>query len=435
MAHAQGGMSRHRGEEEDDSLDCRGQGELVKMRQMSKKRIFLLTTFRLCDNNGYTSTQIHNFFRRNGHGMVETAEAADCIVISTCGFDQERENLSRHIIDQYIENFSQNKLIIICGCLTKIHPHLFEQTDVITIGPKELHKFNEIFQPVVPIEDVSGGKLNDRFIDSGYGILDAYYLQICQGCVNNCAYCAIKKAKGYVTSKPLNNVIQELEQALKDGFSRIMLLGDDCGSYGVDLGIDFSDLLNELVHFHAGISINYVEPGRFLHLYPKLQRSALERIEFVNIPIQSASDRIISLMGRHYAAEDIFRVVREMKRNYPGIYLETHMIYGFPTESREEFDSSFRAAEYFDSVIYFYYTDRKDVRSSLLDGKISEAELSDRTQAILDDPRFHINCDNATPPVIMLGYDQQTPHDIFKSIKSSMGAISATHFPNGEVCV
>jgi MiaB/RimO family radical SAM methylthiotransferase len=398
------------------------------------KRIFLLTTFRLCDNNGYMSTQINNFFCNNGFRMVETPYEADYIVISTCGFDQERENASRRIIKQYIDRFSKHKFIIICGCLTKINPNLFDQTSVITIGPKDLHRFNEIFQIKIGIEDVSGGRLNDRFIDRNYGIFDAYYLQICQGCMNNCSYCVIKKAKGYVTSQPLNKVIDELERAIKAGFSRIMLLGDDCGSYGVDLGIDFSDLLNELVHFDAGISINYVEPGRFLHLYPKLQKSTLERIEFINIPVQSASNRIIKLMGRNYEVEDVLRLVREMRRNYPGIYLETHMMYGFPTESREEFESSFSTSEYFDSVIYFYYTDRKNVGSSFLKGKISRSEIDYRTKAILNHPRFHLNSDSATPPVIMLGYDLQTPHDIFKSIEGSMEAISGTDAPKEGVC-
>lgn len=391
------------------------------------KKIFLLTTFKLCDNNGYSTTQIDNFFRCNGFRMVETPDAADCIVISTCGFDQERENVSRHILEQYIERFAGQKLVIICGCLTKINPSLFEHETVVAIGPKELQRFNEIFQPKIKIEDISGGKLNDRFIDRNYGIFDAFYLQICQGCVNNCSYCAIKKAKGYVTSKPLTNIMCELSQAIEDGFDRVMLLGDDCGSYGVDLGIDFSDLLNELVHFNLGISINYIEPGRFLSLYPKLQAKALERIQFINIPIQSTSNRIIKLMGRHYDVDDVLRLMSEMKRNYPGIYLETHMMYGFPTESREEFEGSFRAAEYFDSVIYFYYTDRKNVRSSLLEGKIAKAEIDCRTEAILNHSRFRLDRDNAAPPMIMLGYDLQSPQQIFQSIAGSIGFTSENH--------
>ncbi|NWF73939.1 MAG: radical SAM protein [Nitrospirae bacterium] len=432
MGDAQGRMPRHRGEEERDRLD-RDRG-FFKMLCKPRKRIFLLTTFRLCDNNGYTSTQIHNFFCSNGFRMVETPDEADYIVISTCGFDQERENASRSVIEQYIDRFSKYKLIVICGCLTKINPKLFDQANVITIGPKELHRFNQIFQADIRIEDVSGGKLNDRFIDRDYGIFDAYYLQICQGCVNSCTYCAIKKAKGHVTSKPLHIIIHELEQAINDGFTRIMLLGDDCGSYGVDLGFDFSDLLNELANFKVGISINYVEPGRFLYLYPKLKRSTFERIEFINIPVQSTSNRIIRLMGRHYEVDNVFRLVREMRQQSPDIFLETHMMYGFPTETREEFEASFRAAEYFDSVIYFYYTDRKNVRSSLLDGKISGAEINHRTQAILNHPRFRLNRDSAIPPMIMLGYDIQAPQDIFKSIEGSIGSSSEIDVPKEGVC-
>ncbi len=389
------------------------------MPHSSIRKVFLLTTFKLCDNNGYSTTQIYNFFRYNGFEVVESPNDADCIVISTCGFDQERENTSRTILDQYVEKFAEQKLVIVCGCLTKINPDLLEGRRIVAIGPKELQRFNEIFQPEIKIEDISGGKLSDRFLDRNYGLFNAYYLQICQGCVNNCSYCAIKKAKGNVTSKPLNRIVRELERAIRDGFRRIMLLGDDCGSYGVDLGIDFSVLLNELAGFDVGISINYIEPGRFLSLYPKLQANALEQIQFVNIPIQSTSNRIISLMGRHYDVEEIFRIMLEMKRNYPGMYLETHMIYGFPTESREEFEGSFQAAEYFDSVIYFYYTDRKNVKSALLDGKISKAELDLRTNAILFHPRFRLVNDNAIPPIIMLGYDLQTPQQIFQSIEDS----------------
>jgi MiaB/RimO family radical SAM methylthiotransferase len=404
------------------------------MHRNSINKIFFLTTFRLCDNNGYTSTQINNFFCYNGFRMVETPEESDCIVISTCGFDQERENLSRYIVDEYIRKFSKNKLVIIFGCLTKINPGLFDQGRVITIGPKDLHRFNEIFQPEIRIEDVSGGRLNERFIDRDYGLVDAYYLQICQGCVNSCTYCAIKKAKGYVTSKPLSKIVNELEQAIENGFTRIMLLGDDCGSYGADLNIDFSDLLNELANFKVGISINYVEPGRFLYLYPKLNRSTLQNIEFINIPIQSTSNRIINLMGRHYDVDDVLWHAQEMRQKYPGIYLETHMMYGFPTETREEFEYSFHAADYFDSVIYFYYTDRKNVKSSLLAGKVPGMELRHRTQTILDHPRFHLNSDSANPPIIMLGYDLKTPHDIYKSIEVSMGSVSGIDVAKEGVC-
>ena len=130
---------------------------------MSRK-VFFSTTFKLCDNNGYLSTQIYNFFLKNGNEMVSLPELADFIVISTCGFDQERENISSSIVEGYIRKFAAEKGIIICGCLPRINPDLFDLSRVVLIGPNELNRFNEIFKPAVRIKNISGSLLNGNFI-------------------------------------------------------------------------------------------------------------------------------------------------------------------------------------------------------------------------------------------------------------------------------
>ena len=383
--------------------------------KMSRK-VFFFTTFKLCDNNGYLSTQIYNFFVQNGNEMVNTPELADFIVISTCGFDQERENISFSIVDGYIRKFAAEKGIIICGCLPKINPDLFDLSQVILIGPKELNRFNEIFKPAVRIENISGSLLNGKFINEHYGFLDAYYLQICQGCVNDCSYCAIKKAKGEVTSKPIDKIIAELKEGLRMGFKRFVLLADDCGSYGVDLGVDFAKLLNQLKDFDIKVNINYVEPREFQLLYPKIDQGILEKIDFMDMPLQSTSKRILRLMNRHYEVADILKIAKEIKRRSPHIYLETQIIYGFPSETREEFRDTFKLTEFFDTVIYFYYTDRKNVKSSFLPGKLTSSEVIYRTEEIMRHPRFSRGQDTAEAPMVLLGYGPNES-DIFKSIE------------------
>jgi MiaB/RimO family radical SAM methylthiotransferase len=396
------------------------QKKSIVVRQPIKKRqkIFFSTTFKLCDNNGYLSTQIHNFFALNGHDMVDTPESADAIVISTCGFDQERENTSISIAGQYIQRFSGKKKVIICGCLTKINPDRFDLSQVDLIGPKELHKFNEIFNPVIYIEDISGSDLNEQFIDSNYGFVDAYYLQICQGCVNNCSYCAIKKAKGHVTSKPIDRVVREMVQGRDKGYKRFMLLADDCGSYGADIGVDFADLLNELQHHDVRLNINYIEPRGFQKLYPKIDKAVFDHIDFMNIPVQTTSKRILELMNRHYDVAEITDITKEIKAHTPHVYLETHAIYGFPSETFEEFNDSFRLVSDFDSVIYFYYTDRNNVKSSLLPGKISCEEIIHRTKKIMVHPDFSKEPGSAEPPLVLLGYGLNE-FELFQSIKKS----------------
>ena len=383
------------------------------------EKIFITTTFALCDNNGYGSTQISNFFGRNEFPIADGPDDADWIVINTCAFDQSREDEAATIITDYIRRFSAIKRIIVCGCLPKISPELFRERNVITIGPKELHRFNEHFRPQVPIENISAGELNPRFISKDYGLLDCYYLQICQGCVNHCSYCAIKKAKGHVTSVAPEKLVGEAEQAIKAGFSRIMLLGDDCGSYGADLGIGLCDLLQMISGCGARICINYIHPSAFQQLYRQCGPTIFNCIEFINVPIQATSARILDLMNRRYDATAVMRTVRAVKAECPGTFFETHMIYGFPSETREEFEDTFSALNSFDSVIYFYYTDRKNTPAVLLKSHLSASEVAYRTKQLLSHERFTVDRETATPPVLLLGYDLKRPEEIFDYVARS----------------
>ncbi|BBO81089.1 hypothetical protein DSCO28_16550 [Desulfosarcina ovata subsp. sediminis] len=365
---------------------------------------------------------------QNGHEVIGEPDGADYIVISTCGFDQDREQRSYGIVSDYIRQYAAVAKVIVCGCLASINPELFDSSKVTIIGPRELDKFNRIFQPRINIERISGGMVNERFINKGYGFLNAYYLQICQGCINHCSYCAIKKAKGDVKSKAPEQLIIELENAIEEGYRCVMLLGDDCGSYGADLGTNLADLLNTIKDYDIGININYIHPRQFQSLYPLLHPRTLERIEFMNVPIQSTSRRILDLMNRPYDANDIFKIIHEIKSKYQHIFFETHIIYGFPSETREEFEDAFRAADFFDSVIFFYYTDRKNVSASRLKGKIPTAEIMQRTETILNHPRFRIKHGNDHPPVVLLGYELNTTDDIFRSIANSLPHSDFTSF-------
>ena len=265
-------------------------------------------------------------------------------------------------------------------------------------------KLNEIFDAKTPIEEVSGSSLNETFINPEYGVLDAYYLQICQGCVNHCSYCAIKKAKGHVTSKPIATIVRELQKGISLGFDRFMILGDDCGSYGADIGVDLADLLAELNKYDIRLLFNYIEPGAFLKLLKKVERSVFAKIDFMNIPVQSVAERILKMMNRNYATTEVVAAVRELKQAFPQLYLETHVIFAFPGETRHEFRQTLEMAEVFDALIYFYYTDRKNVKAAELPDKIDTAEIRFRAKEITRHPRFTWEYQSAKPPLVLLGY-------------------------------
>ena len=322
------------------------------------------------------------------------------------------------VIDSHIQNYGAEKRIIICGCLPKISPDRFDSSQTVSIGPKELGRFNEIFNASIPIEQVSGSILDQRFIDPRYGFVDSFYIQICQGCVNNCSYCGIKKAKGTVTSKPISQIVSEVETAWEKGYREFMLLADDCASYGKDLGTDLAELLNTLSHDDIRLTINYLEPGGFCELYPEIDEKVFRQIDFMNIPVQSTAGRVLGLMNRHYEISRIIDMVKSIKETSPDTFLETHVIYGFPGETREEFEDSFRLCRVFDSVIYFYYTDRKNVKASTLPGKMNADEMIYRTRKIMAHPNFTRDPESGQTPLVLLGYGLSEA-ELLQSIRKS----------------
>ena len=357
------------------------------------KEIFFCSSIRKCELNSYLGNLICNFLKRNGFILTANSADADTIVIGTCGVDETREDRALSLVNHYIDKYLDKKQIIICGCLPKINPSLNRSEDVvkkvILIGPKDLYKFNEIFHPQIPIENIEANRIDEKLIDKkyfrDYGH-NIYSILICQGCVNNCAYCVIKKAKGVITSKPLNKIIEEFKRGLKLGFKHFILLGDDCGSYGLDIGTDLAELLNKInkIKGEYTIDIHYLEPFRLEVLFPKINRAVFKKIYAIRIPVQSVNQRIIRLMNRRYNINKVFRIIKEIKKISPSIVLRTHIICCYPTETRKEFMSNINclAWKYFDEVKFFCYSDRKGTTAAKLDGKISKEEKKRRLAVV-----------------------------------------------------
>jgi len=347
-------------------------------------KVFLVPTHYCCENNTYLSTQLYNFFKVNGIGLVKNESDADTIVIVTCGFEKERENNAIKIVEDLVKKYGGNKKIIVTGCLPKINPSALSNSEITLINLQELSKFNKIFEPKIEIEQVKGNELNRDFLRAGFP--EDYYIQICQGCVNNCSYCVIKTAKGHVKSKGINEIIKEFKTGIGLGFKRFVLLADDCGSYGLDINTDLANLLNSLdqsADKDFEINIHYIYPKRLIDLYPKISKSVLRKIYFMNIPLQSTSPRILKLMNRDYDINSVLEIIKEIKKINPTICLETHVIYGFPSETRNEFFMNFYLKDYFDRATFFIYSDGNGTKTGNIEDNISTNEIMYRTIRVI----------------------------------------------------
>lgn len=330
---------------------------------------------------------MYSFFERNGFWIVDNPEEADFIIITTCAFDKRRENEALSLLEPLIERFASKKQIIVCGCLPKINRDLPRDKRMIAVGPKELTKFDEIFSAKIKMEDVYTGKLNKYFCSDRIGELEYGYIQIGQGCVNNCSYCIIKKAKGNIESKAPEQILREFKLGIKSGLRKFFLLADDCGSYGLDIKTNFAKLLNllcgELGDSFDSLGILYFEPNRLIKLYPYIDKKVFKKIDSLNVPIQTVSVRLLKLMNRNYSIKAVLNILADIKRINPKIDLRTHLIYGFPGESRKDFSSLFSLFGHFDLMSCFYYSDREGTRAYNLGGKVPRSEIMYRTSVIM----------------------------------------------------
>ena len=345
-----------------------------------KSKVFLCVTNNVCHLNIYLATQIYNFINLNGFNFTDRSKDADIIIIVTCAVDENFEKQSLNIVNRYIKKYKKDKRIIVAGCLPKINERVSKIEDIICIGPKELEKFDDLFKPKIKISSIKANKLNKGLISRRAGP-DDYYVEISKGCANNCSYCAIKKAKGGVKSKPIKNIINEFKEGLDLGYKQFVLLADDCGSYGIDINTNFAELLNSIKREAVGdfsLTIYYFEPGRLIELYPKIDKNIIKRIKYLTVPIQSTSQRILKLMNRNYSVNSVLDIIQDIRLLNPKIWLETHVINCFPSETREESFDALKLKKYFNKVAFYQYSDRNGTVAINLPDKIPKEEIEYR---------------------------------------------------------
>jgi tRNA A37 methylthiotransferase MiaB len=214
-------------------------------------------------------------------------------------------------------------------------------------------------------------------------------LLISIGCPGECTYCGIRKAAGPLHSIPLQTVISRFEHIIAQGNKLIALVAADVGAYGQDIEMNIVHLLDKFFAIEKDymLLISDFHP-RWLIQYSddviRLLSQNQNRIEHISIPIQSGSDKILSLMKRHVSSTEIKTHVKKLKQAAPNIPITTHVLVGFPGESDDDFNQTLELLHEvdFDDILAFSYTDRLDTPSSHYSKKISRLTKIHRLLAL-----------------------------------------------------
>ncbi|MFX0179879.1 MAG: radical SAM protein [Candidatus Hodarchaeota archaeon] len=368
-----------------------------------------------CRPSCVQSGQIYHYLLSNNHRIVNDESKADFIILNTCGFINWFEESSELVIKYFISLKKKVKLIVI-GCLTKINrDRIAKYDDVIIIDNlKDLDKYfftlerfqqkNIFFNDKVFTYLNSGmkvrriatfnayvsflkiishfltrlnlspfpfNKIAERHLGEGN-----FFVKIGEGCMGNCSYCAIKIAKKSIISRPIEEILLDIKKHIEEQKEKnIILIADDCGSYGIDIGTNIIELLFQIgkVFPSIGIGIYYLYP-KWIEKFGKELLNVFRKVKIdnINIPIQSGSQKILTLMNRKYNLEKIFHFIKKLKKISPNTMVYTHYLFGFPGERFKDFLKTLSTTRYFHYYFPLMYSSRKGTRSSELPETVSK---------------------------------------------------------------
>lgn len=385
--------------------------------------IYLYQINWVCRSAMMLSSMTLQLSRNNSIKLFDSPEEADFIVINSCIFDSLHEEKTIKLAKKLQ---SYNARIIMIGCLASVHPDYMSDLDMDIVSdmnelPEALNinaKMNNI-SPVIDsnIKDSIEGYLDARNFFrtlSGYDSFvidllnrifsdilekqplnrkiiqamkdevafdfdeDTADIEISRGCNFNCAYCIIKKARGALISRNMKEILSDIRR-LKSHYSKFRLVSDDCGSYGLDIGSNFPELMRAIhKEFpYVNININYIHPYWFktqMKDYDQILKKM--HITEINVSAQHFSQRVLNSMNRPYYVDTVIHAINHIRRISPKTTVIGHLLIGYPTENIIDFIKVMVNTTRFDVLLKFRYTPRK--------GTASYDKYGQRTALLID---------------------------------------------------
>ncbi|MEG1581922.1 MAG: tRNA (N6-isopentenyl adenosine(37)-C2)-methylthiotransferase MiaB [Clostridia bacterium] len=356
-----------------------------------------------CQMNVHESEKIAGVLEELGYCACTRAIDADIVVFNTCAI---RESAETKILGNIgalkpIKAIKKDLIIVLCGCMTQqegmsasIHKK-FPFVDII-IGTHNLASLKDFIiqrqnekkfiTETLNSCDIAGRDNMKVTRTSGYNA----WVNIMYGCNNFCSYCIVPYVRGREVSRPIDDIINEIKDLLKQGYCQITLLGQNVNSYGNDLGglVNFAMLLRKIDEISGKFRI------RFMTSHPKdLSSEVIDVIassskicHYIHLPVQSGSNKILELMNRKYTREKYLKTITEIKSKIPDVQFSSDIIVGFPTETEEDFNDTLRLIEEvkYEQLFVFMYSKRKGTIAEKMDGQVELAEKKRRISVLLE---------------------------------------------------
>jgi tRNA-2-methylthio-N6-dimethylallyladenosine synthase len=361
------------------------------------QRTYHLTTFG-CQMNEHDSERMKGMLESLGYCEVDERAGADLILFNTCSIREKADNrLVGHLGEaRRLKREDPERVIGIGGCWSQsVKEGVFEQFPFVDVafGPGQVHKLAEFLT-------------SDSLTAQGYFEFEGFtghlpakrerefqaWVQISVGCNCRCSYCIVPSTRGREVSRPLDELVREVEQLASDGVREVTLLGQNVNSYGRDLRPErrsFAELL------HAIDAIDGIERIRYTSPHPKDMREDVIRAhvelaalcEHIHLPLQSGSSRILKAMRRTYDRGRYMDRVALIREHLPDCALTTDIIVGFPGETEADFEQTLEVVDEvgYDGAFTFIYSPRRETEAATFtEGIVPQEVAVERMQRLVE---------------------------------------------------
>ena len=354
-----------------------------------------------CKVNAYEIEAMQQLLEEAGYEIVPFEPGADIYVINTCTVTNIADRKSRQMLHK-AKKMNPEAIVVATGCYVQTGGEKLEKDEAIDLVLGNNQKINIVEALAEYAENKPGHgshviKINqtkeyeELSIDHTAEHVRAY-IKVQDGCNQFCTYCIIPYARGRVRSRNIESVLKEVRALAEKGYKEVVLTGIHLSSYGVDFPEEKKETLLSLiraVHEIEGIRrirLGSLEPGLVTREFAEGIAALPKVCPHFHLSLQSGCDETLERMNRRYRSGEYRERCELLREVYGNPALTTDVIVGFPQESEEEFRKSY---DFVDSIRFyethiFKYSRRQGTKAAAMDGQLTEAEKSFRSEKMIE---------------------------------------------------
>jgi len=364
------------------------------MKNIGKNKTYHLITYG-CQMNVHDSENISAIMEEMGYSNNDDMNTSDVIILNTCAIRENAHNKVKGMLGRikHLKEERKDIITVLCGCMAQeeeIANMLKDKYKWVNIvfGTHNIHMLPQYLENTLKTQkqELEVFSCEGDVIENIPVKRDSKYkawVNIMYGCDKFCTYCIVPYTRGKQRSRRHEDILNEVEELVRNGYKEVTLLGQNVNAYGKDLEGEYN-----MANLLRDVAKTGIDRIRFVTSHPwDFTDEMLEVIAkydnimpYIHLPIQSGSNNILKKMGRRYTKEEYIELFNKIKNIIPNCSISTDIIVGFPNETDEDFQDTLDVVEElkYDLAYTFIYSKRTGTPAALMDDVVSEETKKER---------------------------------------------------------